>query len=133
MITGLKIARGALVQSRVVEGMVNGGFEERGPDVPVGGDSVVEVESESRERSGWDGGRDFVFAYQVVRIKSRKDGRVREDAYNKGAQYSADDEADEEESVEELHNQWEVGNVDGEFNGEPTFDEDGLDCFIVVG
>jgi hypothetical protein len=144
MITGLKFARGATAESgekRSNGGKVNVGVDGTPVGILLGGGPKLEGKVGNNKRIGWEGSSDFVFAYQLIRIKSRKNGTFTEKDYNKGALYNADDEYDidrakEKNSGEELHREWEVVDVQaaGDENLVVTSvaDEDGIDCFIVV-
>jgi hypothetical protein len=141
MITGLKVARGATAESGEGRGSTSNvkiGVHGTPAVVSVSGGLKLNGKVERKERISWEGSSDFVFAYRVIRIKSKKkDGTFTDKDYNNGALYNADDdEAKEENSVERLHREWEIGDFDGTVDGvvaNSVADEDGLDRFIVAG
>jgi hypothetical protein len=141
MITGLKIARGAIAESG--EGKALGWTAKASVDgtslgIPVSGGPKLEGKIENKEQISWKGSSDFVFAYQVIKIKSkRKDLTFKEEAYNKGALYNDDDDVVKDETtVDGLRSQWKIESLDEEADEEVVLksivDEDGLNCFIVV-
>jgi hypothetical protein len=81
------------------------------------------------DKTKFGGSSDCVFAYQVIRIKSKKDGRISEDDYNRGAVMD-DDVIEGAETLETFRKDWDVGELDL-VEGQRVNDVDGEVCFIV--
>jgi hypothetical protein len=138
MVTGVKVAKGVEMES--TDG---GGYGVVGK-VDVGGAMIgtpgrVGPEGRVTERKWqgvmWKGEEEFVFAYQLIKIKRKKDDSFTEDDYHKGALYDADGlkETKEDESVEMFSKEWDIGefqDADGGVMGVAE-DDEGQDCAIV--
>ena len=62
---------------------------------------------------GFKGSSDCVFAYQLIKIRSKRNDKFDEEDYNKGALMN--DESDvQDHGVEGLHEDWEIQTVDGD-------------------
>ena len=78
MITGLKIARG--VTTETSEGKGRGVYGKVGVDgtpvgIPVSGGPKAKWSSKTVENVSFTGSSDFVFSFQLIRIRSKKGGR----------------------------------------------------------
>lgn len=119
MITGIKIARGASVESskpREVGGSGKVGVDLTAVGAPVtlGLEGGIE---KKRERSvAYAGSTDYIFAYQLKRVRARKGGNFKEDDYSKGALFGMDDEDEKEMTLREAY---EIEDFDGEGEGIP--------------
>jgi hypothetical protein len=62
---------------------------------------------------GFKGSSDCVFAYQLIKITSKRNDKFNEEDYNERA--LMDDESDvQDHGVEGLHEDWEIQAVDGD-------------------
>lgn len=96
LIMGLKIARWMDAESN--EYTIYRGAAKVGVDgtvvsggVPISGGPSVEGKLEKREGVKFGTSSDFIFAFQLVRIKLRGKGGFKGAEYNRGARYSPDD------------------------------------------
>lgn len=119
LITGIKTARGASVKSsapREIGGSGKAGVDLTAVGAPVtlGPEAGIE---KRRERSvAYAGSTDYIFAYQLKRIRARKGGDFEEKDYLKGALFRMDDDIEKEIS---LHEAYEIDDFDGEGQGIP--------------
>ncbi|CZR67543.1 uncharacterized protein PAC_17442 [Phialocephala subalpina] len=115
MITGLKIARGSVVEA--TKKKEHGGDGKLGIDlqsvaVPVTLGPKWEFKNQEERTVGWGGSTDYIFAYRLKRIKSKKYGAYKVDNFNKGAVFGRDDDNEEESG-------FDIDDYDGEGFGIP--------------
>lgn len=96
MVTGVKVARGASVTSKTLNGyeaMLKAGIDGTTlTGVPISGGPKVETNSTKEQEVKFDNGSDYVFAYRVVKIQLSKDGNVKgHKDYVKGALFGTDE------------------------------------------
>lgn len=113
MIIGIKIAQGFNVTSGDVKG--HGSSAKVGVDampagVPLTGGPKVEYTSSKTWNTSFDGSSKCVFAYRLIKIRSRKDDTINEEDFNRGALLNTD-EKEEESIVDGLHDSWEIAEV----------------------
>jgi len=100
MITGLKIARGSVVETSLKK--ENGSEMKVGVNLAAVG-AAVELgpkgswKNDKESGAGWSKSTDYIFAYRLSRIKSKKDGSYSAEEFNKGAVFGKD--SDEEEDT----------------------------------
>jgi len=123
MITGLKIARGSVVETK--EKKEYGGDGKLGIDlkpvaVPLTFGPKGEFKNQKERTVGWGGSTDYIFAYRLTRIRSRKYGTYKTDKFNKGAVFDKDGGREEDEG-------FDIDDDDGEQLGIPDTVKDFAD------
>jgi hypothetical protein len=130
MITGVKIARGAMVTGKTVksyQGMLKvsvGATALTG--VPVSGWPKIDTSNTKERGVRFESSSDYVFAYRVVKIQLNKDSSVkRYEDYNKGAFFFVDEEkpVGEGDLVSEDWDVEELVATSEEFQGSNTVSE----------
>lgn len=125
MITGIKTARGASVESSApreigVSGKVGVDLTAVGAPVTLGPEAGLQ---KKKERSvAYAGSTDYIFAYQLKRIRARKGGDFEEKDYLKGALFGMDDDINEGEADGKeisLREAYDIDDFDGEGQGIP--------------
>lgn len=116
MITGIKIARGSVVETTAKK--ENGGEGKVGVDLTALGAPVTlgpeGTWKNDKERVVWWGGStDYVFAYQLKRIKCKRGGSYDVKDFNKGAVFGKDDD----EQEENLEQEYDIVDYDGDSFG----------------
>jgi len=128
MITGLKVVRGGTVTRTNSEGheeVAKLGFDGVPAAVPVKVGPEAQYSSQTKEITSFDSSSDFVFAIRLRKLTCSKDGKVRVEAYDKGAMLGQDDEptnvdseglvvnvAEEDAGLEDFKNMRTVSIVD---------------------
>lgn len=152
MITGIKIARGPSAESHeassvgsdvslTADGTVLGAGT-----VPISGGPKLKFERRKSEATSWGASSDFVFAYQLVKLRPKRNGRVEvRDYRTRAAAYSLsmDDPEeiiinDDDGGAEQMRMAWGIADVDWIRDGieniavKRVIDEDGEECSVVV-
>ena len=124
LITGVKIAYGATMETH------NHGDDSMSVGVPMSAVTPAEYEHRHSEEVRLSSEEAFVFAYQLLEIKPKGDGRIKAKAYNDGALLNRESGASavDESLVEKL--QWEYEISAEENEGAVVVDE--LDCQITL-
>lgn len=115
MVTGTKIARGFSVETRRVTengGDGNVGVDLTGAGVPLQVGPKVNVVWKKTDNTGFTGSSDCVFAYQVVKIRSKRNDKFLAEDHNSGALLNNDVEKGEH-GIEEFEADWEVEEASG--------------------
>jgi hypothetical protein len=123
MVTGVKIVHGGTVETSRGEGFgaeVKVGLDGTPSGVPVGGGPKVKGERANKTTVKFGGSDDFVLGYQLIRIKSKKNGAFTEKDYNKWALLNDDDD-DSRASVQVLKEMWDITEL-----AAPSDDLDGI-------
>jgi len=116
IVTGLKIARGARLTSSGSRGLgvnIRLGVDGTPAGVPGGMGIGMGVERKERDSLGFENSSDFVFAFQLRKVRYRKWKPVTHEPYNKGAVFNADEGKKTEATVEILDFE-EEGDLGGE-------------------
>ena len=111
MVTGVKIARGATLKTSSGTGFgaeVKIGLDGTPGGVPAGGGPKVTGETKKKITVKFGRSEDFVLAYQLIRIKPKKDGSFVEKDYNKWALLDDDEESEAEKGARALEEAWEM-------------------------
>ncbi|KAH6716523.1 hypothetical protein DL95DRAFT_386890 [Leptodontidium sp. 2 PMI_412] len=120
MISGIKIARGGVVESELkkevgAEGKVGADLTALAVPITIGPELAWQKE---RSRSvKWAGSTDYVFAYRLVRIKCKKHGEFKVEGYNKGGVFGEDEDDEEEGEEKRFEDEYEVQEYEGEDYG----------------
>jgi hypothetical protein len=118
MITGVKIAHGATMETTLEDGQgVEGkvGVDGTPSGVPVGGGPKAKYEQKKTRIVKFGSGEDFILAYQLLRIKPKSDGSFKEEDFNKFALLGDDeedmDDLERKETAQHLHQAWDIEEV----------------------
>ena len=116
MVTGIKIAKGATAKTINGTGFgveVKAGLDGTAAGVPAGGGPEVKGEIKKKITVKFGGSEDFILGYQLIRIKSRKDGSFVEKDYNKWALLHDDDDEEKKraETVQALRESWDITDL----------------------
>lgn len=144
MVTGIRVAYGAKVKSvfkRGYGGQAKIGVDGTGSGVPVSIGPELEVQNSNKTGTEFDGGSDFVFAFQLTRISFK--GKTRDldvEAYNKGSMLGIKQKDKTKDGVQEGRvedvSTAEQGSTAADFGyvakGETVDGEDELPCECVV-
>lgn len=133
MITGLKIAYGATMETTKeigygTEGKI--GADGTPAGVPVGGGPEAKYEQKKKHSVKFGASEGFVIAYQLLRIKPKRNATFKEAEYNKFALLGEGEDVDSLEKqrmVELLHEAWEIEEL-----RQPTNDEEWEDLELLV-
>lgn len=141
MITGLKVARGVTAKTSELEEY---GFEGKlgvngtSTGVPVAGGPKGRWTSKNDEGVSFSRSSDFVFAFQLIKIRSRKNDRLpTQEDFNKGALYDTDKSKEKVGSFEHLQDSWEISTLEDPTDEFPsvavnsTVDEHGDVCRVI--
>jgi len=140
MVTGVKIAHGGTVETSRGEGFgaeVKVGLDGTPSGVPVGGGPEVKGERTKRITVKFGGSDDFILGYQLIKIKSKKDGAFTEKDYNKWALLNDDSVEDAKGSVLALKEAWDITELVASIDDlegmvvENMPDPDGNDCNVI--
>jgi len=115
MIIGLKIAQGfgaTTTYSKTQGGDLKVGVDATGPGAPVQAVPEVKLMVTKKDNESFKASSDCVFAYQVVRIYSKRNDKVSEEGHNRGALMNRERER-EKHGLEEFDDDWETGEVSG--------------------
>ncbi|KAI8262374.1 hypothetical protein K4K58_000598 [Colletotrichum sp. SAR11_239] len=98
LITGIKIARGASVNTKNTttdSGKIEMKVDTSGGGVPVEVGPEVRFEIEENRVISCDGSSDYIFAYQLTKIKPKKKGKdFKNQSFVKGAVFGKEDKGD---------------------------------------
>ncbi|KAL5321369.1 hypothetical protein ACEPPN_009326 [Leptodophora sp. 'Broadleaf-Isolate-01'] len=118
IITGIKIAHGAMMETIVEAGKgAEGNLTADGTPsgVPIGGGPKASYDHTKTRTVKFGSGEDFVLAYRLLRIKPKGEDSFKEEDFNKFA-LLGDDEGDMEEeerkeAAQHLHEAWDIGEI----------------------
>jgi len=113
MISGVKIARGAsLSRSKASEQGVSSkiGVDGTALGIPVSLGPEINLLRKQEQTVSFGRSSDFVFAYRIVKIVSKRDGSLKTREYDKGALYDLEDSA---KPTDQKHNanEWNSSNL----------------------
>jgi len=118
MITGIKIAHGATMETTAEDGHgIEGKVDVDGTPsgVPVGGGPTAKYEQKKTRTVKFGSGEEFILAYQLLRIKPKSDDSFKEEDYNKFALLGDDeenmDDVERKEAAQHLHQAWDIEEV----------------------
>jgi hypothetical protein len=118
MITGIKIAHGATMETTAEEGHSIGGkvgVDSTPSGVPIGGGPEAKYEQKKTRTVKFGSGEDFILAYQLLKIKPKRDDLFKEVDYNKFALLGDDekkmDDVERNEAAQHLHEAWDIEEV----------------------
>lgn len=107
--------------------------------IPVSGEPKAKWMSKTNEGVSFTGSSEFVFAFQLIKISSRKGGAITEVHFNKGALYEAGGEQEEDKGVKGLHGAWKIAAIDDPADEclgvvvNPAVDKHGEPCNVLSG
>jgi hypothetical protein len=143
MITGVKIAHGATMESTVKDGGwfdMKVGVDGTPSGVPVGGGPKGGYKQEIRKSVKFGAKEAFVIAYRLLKIKPKQGGSFKGTDFNKFALLGEGDnynDLEREQAVKYLHQAWEIEELK-----QPTDDEewediqlatsDDVDCNLLI-
>ena len=117
MITGVKIAKGfsaTTKSSRTQGGDVKLGVNTASLEVPAQAGPAFKISvlnSEATSFGASEGSTDCVFAYQLIKIRSRRNDKFTEEEFYKGALLNTDDKEEEPHMANGLDEDWEIEEV----------------------
>lgn len=151
MITGVKIARGfraTTTSSKTQGGDVKLGVNTASLGAPAQAGPAFKISFTSSEAASFgagEGSTDCVFAYQLIKIRSKRNDKFTEEEFYKGALLNTDEEEEGCCILDQLSEDWDVAEVymdiphrteqspgAGEKNAFLTVDEDGGKACVVV-
>ncbi|CAJ0549770.1 Ff.00g033830.m01.CDS01 [Fusarium sp. VM40] len=115
LITGIKVARGASVtaessRDRSVKGELKAALTSVGAPVDFGPDASWR--SEDKQGVSYGGSTDYIFAYQLTRIKQKKgQTETKNESYVKGAVYGKGEQSSDSEKIGDLFEFEEEANL----------------------
>jgi len=138
MITGIKIARGASVQTTDTRGF--GGEVKVNIDgtlvaAPVSGGPEVSLDKDKKVTVKFGASDDFILAYQVIKFCQKKDGSIEDKDFNKWALYSDEDDRESDPDYEALMATWDVEDLPHETSTEglvPVGQDEDEGIFIMM-
>jgi hypothetical protein len=139
MITGLRIVQGASgsVGTKKGHGVTAIlGVDGSPAGVPIAAGPKMELSSTISENTSFSGSSDYVYAYKLLQIRSRKGEKPAKKEFTEKAELYNDDH-EEGDRADGLHEAWEIAELETgeEFpNAEVSSvaDEDGEECNVVT-
>jgi hypothetical protein len=152
MITGVKIARGfsaTTKRTRTHDGDLNMVVNTASLKATANAGPAFKVSISSSQAASFgagEGSTDCVFAYQLIKIRSKRNDKFTEEEFYKGTLLNTDDKEEENHMASQLGEDWEIAEVwmdlpqpheQGSSAEERklclTIDEDGgADCFVMA-